>query len=138
MQFTMAVVTPPALSRHASSAGVSPISSARPGTAPSASSRASAPIRTTDIIVLPGSRVGRTGMKLALPVLDRAVVVPIGRADRHLAEAAGDVEHVGRLAQAGDAAAQPAHERLTVRDGGAEARGAGRPVEMVQVIGLDP
>src|SRR5262245_12056793 len=61
----------------------------------------------------------------------------IAGSDRRLAETARYVEDVARLAEAGIAPAQCAHERLPLLDSGAELRGAGREVGMVQVIGLD-
>ena len=60
------------------------------------------------------------------------------RAERRLAAAARHVEHVGRPGQAGDAAAQLAQQGAPFGDGHREARGAGRGVELVQVVGLHP
>jgi hypothetical protein len=78
----------------------------------------------------PGFRSAQPGLRaritLPLPtdVLDDgarlAAHVDIGRTDRHLAEAARDVEHVGRLREAGEAPAQRAHQRLALRDRRAE------------------
>ena len=53
----------------------------------------------------------------AVDVLDyrtiaRGISSDIARADRHLAVTAGHVEHIDRLAKAGDATAQPPHQRL--------------------------
>src|ERR1700694_1545849 len=59
------------------------------------------------------------------------------RTDRHLAVAAGDVQHVGRLAEPGIAAAQRAHQRLAARDAGAPMRRPGRQIAVVQVVRLD-
>ena len=42
--------------------------------------------------------------------------------DWHLAVAAGNIEHIGRLAQPGDTAAERAHQALAGRDAGAEMR----------------
>ena len=52
--------------------------------------------------------------------------------------AAGNVEDIIRLAQAGNAAAQAPHQFLPLRDRGAQVRGSRREVAMMQVIGLDP
>ncbi|GCC46807.1 hypothetical protein chiPu_0030895, partial [Chiloscyllium punctatum] len=60
----------------------------------------------------------------------------IGRADRRLAVTAGNVEHVIRLTKSGDAPAQGPHQLLPGFDRGAQMRGAGRKVAMVQIIGL--
>ena len=57
---------------------------------------------------------------------------------RRLAVAARDVEHVGRLAEAGDAPAQGRDEGLALLDGEAEMGRAGGEVRVVQVVGLDP
>ena len=59
------------------------------------------------------------------------------RADRRLAVAAGDIEHVIRLAQAGDASPQSSHQLLALRDRRAQMRRARRKIAMMQVIGLD-
>jgi hypothetical protein len=52
--------------------------------------------------------------------------------------AAGDIEHVSRLAEAGEPSVQRAHQRLAVLDPGAPMRGAGREVAVVEIVGLDP
>ena len=52
--------------------------------------------------------------------------------------AAGDVEHIGRLAQARQPSAHRLHQRLACRDGRAQVGGAGGEVGMVQGVGLDP
>ena len=57
--------------------------------------------------------------------------------DHGLAVAAGDIEDVGRLGEAGDAAAQAFDQRLSVGDRNAEMRSAGREVRVVQVIRPD-
>ena len=63
----------------------------------------------------------------------------VARSDRHLAVAARQVEHVGRLAQARDSPAQPPHQRLALAPAPVRnCAGAGRQVGMVQVVGLDP
>ena len=67
----------------------------------------------------------------------RTVLTQIIRADRRFAVAVGNVEHIGRLAQARIAAAQRAHECLAFGDGGAQMRRAGREIGVMQVIGLD-
>lgn len=58
------------------------------------------------------------------------------RADGNFAVAAGDVEHVGRPGEAGDAAAQRPQQALTFGDGNVKARGAGSRIKLMQVIGL--
>ena len=52
--------------------------------------------------------------------------------------AAGNIEHIGRLAQPRGAPAQLAHQRLPVANAAAEPRGAARQVGVVEVVGLDP
>ena len=51
--------------------------------------------------------------------------------------AAGYVENIARLAQAREAPTQGAHQLLASSDRHRQMRRAGRPVEMVQVIGPD-
>ncbi|MPL67282.1 hypothetical protein SDC9_12973 [bioreactor metagenome] len=58
--------------------------------------------------------------------------------DRHLAEAAGDVEHIARHRGAAQVPAQPGHQCPALGDRGAEMRGAAGEVAMMQVIGLHP
>src|SRR5690242_3162941 len=58
----------------------------------------------------------------------------VGRANRDLAVPARDIENEGRLAQAGVAPAQRAHELLALRDARAQMRGAAREVALVQVV----
>ena len=83
-------------------------------------------------------------MAAAVEILDRESIASAANAieitwpDRRLAMAAGNVEHIGRLAQAGGAAVERAHERLPSRDRGAQMGGAGREIAMVEVVGLDP
>jgi len=60
------------------------------------------------------------------------------RANRRLSVAAGNIEHIIRLAQARDAASQTAHQFLPLCDRGAQMRGSRRQIAMVQVIGFDP
>ena len=60
------------------------------------------------------------------------------RTDRRLAVAAGNIEHIGRLAQAGQTSAKAAHQLLSGRDIGAQMRGAGREIAVMQVVRLDP
>ena len=93
---------------------------------------------------MPGAGGGGGGLVCVAAAVDifddrnrlAGIAVDIRRPDRHLAVAAGDIEHVGRLAEAGDAAAQLAHQRLAVGDRRAEMRRAGRQVAVVQVVGL--
>src|SRR5262245_59011824 len=61
----------------------------------------------------------------------------IARPDRRGAVAAGDVEHIGRLTEAGQAPVQTAHQGLAFGDRGAQMRRAGRKVAVVEVVGLD-
>ena len=77
------------------------------------------------------------GVRAAAPVPHAAVRRQVGRPDRDLAVAAGDVEHVRRLAQAGHAAAQGGHQRLPFGKAQAEVRRARREIGMVQVVRLD-
>src|SRR6202023_1809396 len=76
----------------------------------------------------------RIGVAAAVEVLDliasraAARADEIARPDRRLAMAAGNVEHVGRLAEAREAAAQRAHQRLALLDAGAPMGGAGGEV----------
>lgn len=56
--------------------------------------------------------------------------------DRHLAVAAWQIEHVCWLRKARQPPAQAANQRLTARDRSPKMRGAGRSVEVVQVVGL--
>ena len=83
----------------------------------------------------------RIAMQSAVEILDQAVagLIPrqIVRADRRLAVAAGNVQHVGRLAQAGQPAAQRAHQLLAALDRGAQVRRAGREIAVMQVVRLD-
>src|SRR5262245_12428055 len=58
------------------------------------------------------------------------------RTDRHLAVPVRDVQHVGRLGDAGKAAAQGAHQRLPLGDRHLEVAGAGRRIELVQIVGF--
>src|SRR5579859_1697906 len=81
--------------------------------------------------------VRRVIMRAALPIHDDTVF-EVSRADRHFAVTARYVEDVGRLADAGDTAAQLAHQGAAFLDRHAEMVGAGGEVELVQVIGLDP
>ena len=66
----------------------------------------------------------------------RGVVHCIG-CDRHLSVATRNVEHVGRLAESRDAAAQTAHERLTLFDTNPQMRRAGREIGMMQIVRFD-
>ena len=61
----------------------------------------------------------------------------IMRPNRRLSVATGNIEHIFRLAQAGDAAPQAAHEFLALCDRGAQMRRSRRQIAMMQVIGLD-
>src|SRR5690606_21111986 len=61
-----------------------------------------------------------------------------GRADRHLAVAAGDVEYIGGLAEAGDPAAQSAHQLLPLGNAHPEMPRAASEIAVVQVVRLDP
>src|SRR6202521_3486696 len=78
------------------------------------------------------------GITLAAPAALAARPRKIARPDRRLAVTARNVEHVGRLRQARQAPAQLAHQALAGLDRGAEMRGAGREIAMMQIIGLDP
>src|SRR6266702_8168204 len=60
----------------------------------------------------------------------------IARTDRRLAVAAGNVEHVIRLAQPGDPPSQVTHQLLTVLKRGAQMRRTGREIAVMQVIGF--
>src|SRR5215472_10530118 len=57
--------------------------------------------------------------------------------NRHLAVATGDIEHIGRLAQTGEAPAQRLHEALAGRNAGTKMRGAASEIGMVKVVGFD-
>ncbi len=57
---------------------------------------------------------------------------------RRFAVAARNVEYISRLAEAGDLPAQAAHQLLPRCNVGAQMRGAGRKIAMMQVIRLDP
>src|SRR5215469_13994128 len=58
--------------------------------------------------------------------------------NRHLAVAAGNIQHVGRLAQTGEAPPQRVYEALAGRNTGTKMRGAASEIGMVKVVGLDP
>ena len=60
------------------------------------------------------------------------------RTDRRFAVAAGNVKHVRRLAKSGIAPAQLPYQTLAVFDRGAQMRGAGREIAVVQVVRFDP
>src|SRR6478609_2111179 len=85
---------------------------------------------------------GTIGVDAAAPVFDfeaAGCASPDAvRTDRRLAEAPGEVEHVGRLAKAGNAAEQCADELLALLDRQTEMRGARGKIGMVEVIGLHP
>src|SRR5579885_2933495 len=66
-----------------------------------------------------------------------AAVVHVARLERHLAVAARYVEDVGWQAEARDAAAELAHQRLPFRDRNAEMGGPAGEVGVVQVVRLD-
>ncbi len=70
--------------------------------------------------------------------LRRVRLRQIARPDRRLAVAAGDIQHIFRLAQAGDAPAQGPHQLLPMLERGAQMRGARREIAVVQVVRLDP
>ena len=59
------------------------------------------------------------------------------RANRRLSVAAGNIEHIIRLAQARDAAPQTAHQFLPLCDRGAQMRGSRRQIAMMQIIRFD-
>src|SRR4030081_2517730 len=61
----------------------------------------------------------------------------VAGADRRLAVAAGNVEHIFRLAQPGDLAPQGTHQLLPLLKARAQVCGTGREIAVVQVIGLD-
>ncbi len=61
----------------------------------------------------------------------------VGGADRHLARAAGNIEHVGRHRETGQPLPQAAHQRLPLLYRGPEMRSARRKVRMVEVVRLD-
>ena len=52
--------------------------------------------------------------------------------------AAGDIQHIGRLGDAGEAGAQLGHDRLAFGNRRAEMRGAFGEIAVVQIIGLHP
>ncbi len=60
------------------------------------------------------------------------------RTDRHLPVTARYVEHISRLTEPGDTAAQRANEALPGRDPGAKVRRPAGKIGVMQVIGLDP
>src|SRR3981189_3264431 len=60
----------------------------------------------------------------------------IARPDRRLAVAAGNIEHVVRLAQPGDPPSHVTHQLLPVLKGGAQMCRAGREIAVMQVIGF--
>src|SRR5579862_9110874 len=79
---------------------------------------------------------------IALKILDHPALAPstgrgIARSDRHLAKAAGEIEHIAGLAEPGDAAAQGGHERLALAELYAEMAGAAGEIGVMEVIGLD-
>src|SRR5690606_31950239 len=57
---------------------------------------------------------------------------------RSLARTAWNIEHIHRLTEAGEPAAQAPHDILPLGDGGAQMRRAWRQIAVVQVIGFDP
>ena len=66
-----------------------------------------------------------------------AVPLEVTRSDRRLAVTAGNIEHIGWLAQPRESPPQTTHKGLSLGDVGAQMRGAGGKIGMVQVIGLD-
>ena len=78
-------------------------------------------------------------MSFAEGVLDHhrvRIVGQIGRPDRDLSVAAGHVEHIGRLGEARETAAQGLYQCLAVVDGDAEVSGAAHKIGMMQVVGF--
>src|SRR5216684_7778429 len=84
------------------------------------------------IVVRPPLRI------LDRPCAGRRLWRSVAGADRDLAVPARKVEYVARLTQAGDSAAQLAHQRAPLIQRRAEGCRAPRQIRMVQVIGLDP
>src|SRR5215218_2291587 len=79
----------------------------------------------------------RVGVATAEGVFDHKrvrIVAEIGRADRHLAVTAGHVEHISRLGEPRETAAQRLHQCLAIRDGDTEMAGAAHQVGMMQVV----
>src|SRR6202043_3209624 len=66
------------------------------------------------------------------------IAAEIARPDRRFAVAAGNIQHISRLAQSGIAAMQGAQERLAALDAGAPMRGPRRKIAVMQVVRLDP
>lgn len=62
----------------------------------------------------------------------------VGRADRRLAVATGNIEDIGRLAKAGDPTAQRPHQVLAGGQRCAKMAGSRRQVAVVEVVGLHP
>ena len=60
-----------------------------------------------------------------------------GGADRNLAGTAGDVEDIGRLAQAGKVSAQAFDQRLPLFQRQTEMRGTRREIGMMPLIGRE-
>src|SRR5215469_9913501 len=92
---------------------------------------------------LPFADISRIIVPSACPVLDnpppgRAVPRDRARADRHLTVTARDIQHIGRLAEPGNAAAKRAHEVLAIGNPGAKMRRAVGKVRMMKVVWLDP
>src|SRR5438067_10532924 len=85
----------------------------------------------------------RIGMPVSAKILDfdqwfgRSSAMQVIRTDRRFAVAAWDVEHIGRLAEAGVAAVQGAHERLSLPDRGPQVRGSRREIAMMQIVRFD-
>src|SRR6266700_2878667 len=99
-------------------------------------------IKTATRSVIQCSSGRRIGMAASLEILDFENVRFAARrpkicwADRRFAVAARYVEHVGRLAEARHAAVERPHERLALRDRGAQMRRAGRKVAVMEVVGF--
>ena len=60
----------------------------------------------------------------------------IGGAERHLAAAFGQVQHIDRIADARETRAQRGGQRLALGDGGAPMRHAAREIAVVEVVGF--
>ena len=70
--------------------------------------------------------------------ITHGAAIEIARADRDLAVAARNVQHVGRPGQARQPAAQRAEDALAILDRHGEMGGAAGWVKLVQVLRLHP
>src|SRR4029453_10287563 len=93
-----------------------------------------------------GGRRWRIGVTASPEVLDLVARHPVFaasagkiiRPDRRFAVAAGDVEHISGLAQAGEPAMQRAHQGLALLDARSPMRGAGCEIAGGPGVRLDP